>query len=173
MYGFDDLGEFANITPNNVYMRFARLATDAEQGTTTTSIAEVPVVMGGATVNKWLALLGSNTTGPFIGFYVGEDESQNIADYKWSKWDGEDYYGMESIFLKLEEDLTPTRPRLNLIGVSGNNTKITGFTTRNQADGTITEISSVDTTTDTTNYKRFDYVPQVLVYEGGSSRTEE
>ena len=82
MYGFDDLGEFANITPNNVYMRFARLATESEQGTTTTSIAQVPVVIGGATVNKWLALLASNTTGPFIGLYVGESESQNIADYK-------------------------------------------------------------------------------------------
>lgn len=173
MYGFDDLGEFANITPNNVYMRFARLATDAEQGTTTTSIAQVPVVIGGSTVNKWLALLASNVTGPFIGLYVGEDESQNIADYKWSKWNGEDYYGMESIFLKLEEDLTPTRPRLNLIGVSGNNTKITAFTTRDQRDGTITTINSVDTTTDTTNYKRFDYVPQVLVYEGNSSRLED
>ena len=80
---------------------------------------------------------------------------------------------MESIFLKLEEDLTPTRPRLNLIGVSGNNTKITAFTTRDQRDGTITTINSVDTTTDTTNYKRFDYVPQVLVYEGNSSRLED
>jgi hypothetical protein len=170
--GFDDLGSFANINPNNIYMRFARLATEGEQGTTTLNTANVSVVIGGATVSKWLTMLSSNQSGPFVGFYIGDSESGDIQDYTWSKWDGEDYYGKEQIFLKLEEDLTPVRPRYNLVGVTGNNNKISGFTTH--SNGVEVQVGSVDTATDQTNYKRFDYVPIVQVYSNGSfSHTEE
>lgn len=171
MYGFDDLGEFANVTPNNIYMRFARLATDAEQGTTTLNIAQVPVVIGGSTVSKWLTMLSSNQSGPFIGFYIGESESSDIQDYTWSKWNGEDYYGQEQIFLKLEENLTPVHPAYNLNGVTGNRTKISGFTTHQ--NGSEVTINSVNETTDKANYKRFDYVPIVKVYTDNTlTRTE-
>lgn len=57
-------------------------------------------------------LIDGETPGEFIGILVNDEaiSSNTVSEYKWTKWAGEDGYGMEQIFFLGTSDKQPNKP---------------------------------------------------------------
>lgn len=173
MYGFHDLGEFGSVDPNSVFVKFAKDATNSEiQNAPNATTAQIPVFINNQYVNTYITLISNDAAGPYIGVYTGQTASTDVRDYTWTKWNGEDGYGMEQIFIKMPEGETPVRPTKALIPTTQNpltnSTRITGFKTL-QAGTWSTSGNAVTEA----NYMKPDYLPVVMVYTNGVSSTQE
>ena len=109
-----------------VHQKFANL--DEDHGTTVTAVGEEnPVKLSFTPITAPFTKIGE-----FPGKYVGmrvdftEEDSNVITDYKWSKWSGDDGFGMEQIFT-LDQNATQHKPYLTSSGgtITTNVTKLT------------------------------------------------
>ena len=143
VYGWRNLGPIKGDPGKDgltsyIHQRFANVS---ENGTLVPYLGEklafTPAI-DGYTIGK--------IPGKYQGMYPDftSDDSENILDYKWVKWSGDDGFGMEQIFIKsANKPIRPTTQNVNKITIRGTEYVVTG--------------------SDTENYYTYDAVPTVTV----------